>query len=172
MCMNNGSTHVLVGASDEKENKLYNMNKRLNSSNTHPTFGASFFVLSPDKPSTPSIKLIDVDSLALINDISPEIQRFLAKNNQDQEDIDLVLYSHSQPESLENIKSIFGNKRLLDFQKYSGTYFTHTAFAMEMGIDILEQGKHPMLGTEINNILIINNLIPENLGLILLDTES
>jgi len=66
---------------------------------------------------------------------------------------------------------IFGHRKILDYQKISGTYYTNSAFAMHYGIDVLLQKAHPAIGDRINNILVCNNLIPENLGLILLDNK-
>jgi len=43
---------------------------------------------------------------------------------------------------------------------------------MNYGIDILSHKKHPSFGEAINKVLVCNNLIPENLGLILLDNKS
>jgi 3-oxoacyl-[acyl-carrier-protein] synthase II len=169
LCVNNGYSNVLVGGTDEEEVAIYNMNARLKDENIHITCGASFFMLSNEKKGDPDcIKLVDVGSFGLIDDPYGIIMDFLDSNNIPAGEIDLVLYSNSEQKKTDELKIIFGHKKIFDYQKITGTYYTNSAFAMNYGIDILSHQAHPIFGERISNILVCNNLIPENLGLILL----
>jgi 3-oxoacyl-[acyl-carrier-protein] synthase II len=172
LCLKNGCRHVLVGGADEEEDTIYNMKARLNDENIHLTCGASFFILSNEKGNTESINLIDAGSFGLIEDLSKMIMKFLDSNNLLREEIDGVLYSSGDQKRTEELKTIFGQRKLLDYQKIAGTYFTNASFAMHVGIDILLQKSHPVFGKGVSRVLLCNNLIPENLGLILLDNKS
>jgi hypothetical protein len=172
LCMNDGCNNVLVGGADEEEDTIYNMKARLNDENIHLTCGSSFFILSNEKVGAASINLVDVGSFGLINDPSKIIMEFLESNNLSTEKIDLVLYSNNDQKKTEELKIIFEQGKLVDYQKISGTYFTNSAFAMNYGIDILLHKTHPLFGEGISKVLVCNNLIPENSGLILLDNKS
>ncbi len=171
LCINNGYNNMLVGGIDEEEIAIYNMKARLNDENIHLTCGASFFILSNEKSDPDCIKLVDVGSFGLIDDPCGIIMDFLHSNNRSAEEIDLVLYSNSEQEKTDELKIIFGHKKIFDYQKITGTYYTNSAFAMNYGIDILSHGAHPVFGERISNILVCNNLIPENLGLVLLNNK-
>jgi 3-oxoacyl-[acyl-carrier-protein] synthase II len=172
LCMNDGCSNVLVGGADEEEDTIYNMRARLNDERIHLSCGASFFILSNEKVNPASINLVDVGSFGLIDDSSCIITEFLDSNNLSTEEIDLVLYSNSDQEKTEELKIIFGHNKIFDYQKISGTYFTNSAFAMNYGIDILSHRKHPVFGDGLNRVLVCNNVIPENLGLIILDNKG
>ena len=169
LCIQNGYENVLVGGADEEEDTIYNMKARLNDENLHLTYGSSFFILSGEA-ATP-VNLIDVGSFGLINDPSKIIMKFLDSNNLSHGEIDLVLYANTEHKKTDQLKMIFGQEKIFDYQKISGTYYTNSAFAMNYGIDILRQGSHPVFGNSISKVLVCNNLIPENLGLILLENK-
>ena len=171
LCIKDGCQHVLAGAADEMENELYNINTRLNNQNLHLGCGASFFILSAENNDSPSINLVDVGSFGLIDEEVEVITDFLDLNNLSANEVDLVLYSSSNQNTLEALNAVFCHSELFDYQQISGTYFTNSAFAMHYGIDILLQGKPTFLGKKIRRVLICNNLIPENLGLILIDAN-
>jgi 3-oxoacyl-[acyl-carrier-protein] synthase II len=170
--INGGHQHILVGAADEEENALFNMKERLQDESIHLACGASFFILSNDKGNADSVKLVDVESFGLTDDPASFITEFLASNNLSAAEIDLVLYTAIDQKKTEELNIIFGPGKIFDYQKITGTYFTSSAFAMNYGIDILSHKKHPSFGEAINKVLVCNNLIPENLGLILLDNKS
>jgi len=172
LCIKSGSHYILVGGADEEEETIYNMKERLNDENIHLTSGASFFVLSNERGNPGPVKLADVGSFGLIDDSSLLIKGFMDSNNLSAEEIDLVLYCNSDQKKTEELEIIFGPGKIFDYQKITGTYFTNSAFAMNYGIDILSHKKHPVFGEEISKVLVCNNLIPENLGLILLDNKS
>lgn len=172
LCIESGSTDILVGAADEEEDTMYNMRERLNDENIHLASGASFFILSKENNNPDSVKLADVGSFGLINNASSIITEFLNSNKLSTKEIDLVLYCNSDQKKTGELKLIFGPGKIFDYQKITGTYFTNSAFAMNYGIDVLSLKKHPVFGEAITKVLVCNNLIPENLGLILLDNKS
>lgn len=172
LCIQNGSGNVLVGAADEEDDTIYNMGARLNNENIHPSSGSSFFVLSGEKSTPAFINLVDVGSFGLINNPPKIILEFLDSNKLSPRDIDLVLYSNTDQKKTEDLERIFRDRKLFDYEKITGTYFTNAAFAMSYAIDILSNDSHPVFGNGIRRILVCNNLISENLGLILLDTKS
>jgi 3-oxoacyl-[acyl-carrier-protein] synthase II len=165
LCLKDSCNNVL-------ENTLYNMKERLNAPNIHTTCGASFFILSNENSAAATINLIDVGSYGLINNPSGLITDFLYSNDLSTDDVDLLLYSNSTQAVLDELTTIFPIPKLFDYQKISGSYFTNSAFAMDYSVDILLQGKHPSFDKPIKRVLICNNLIPENLGLILLDNNE
>jgi hypothetical protein len=171
LCIHEGYANVLVGAADETENVLYNLNARLNTHDIHAACGASFFILAAEKPISPAIELIDVGSFGLIHDRAAIIAEFLDENKLTAADIDLVLYSCSDQETVADLRVLFDPGKLLDYQKISGAYFTNSAFAMHYGLDFLVQKIQAVSGGLQRRILICNNLIPENLGLIFLATQ-
>ena len=172
LCLNNGVNNVLVGGADEEENTIYNMRERLNDEKIHLSCGVSFFILSNEKNNPSSIKLVDAGSFGLIDHSSGIIKGFLHSNNLLIEEIDLILFANSDQKKTEELKQLFGPGKIVDYQKIAGTYFTNSAFAMNYGIDILSHSNHPVFGNGISKVLVCNNLIPENVGLILLDNKK
>lgn len=128
--------------------------------------------MSMQKGNHASISLVDVGSFGLADDLPAAIGQFLSSNNISMEEIDLVLYSSSDEKRMKELKTIFETRQLFDYQKIAGTYFTNAAFAMHYAIDILGQKKHPVFGEGVRKVLVCNNLIPENLGLILLQNNT
>jgi hypothetical protein len=112
--------------------------------------------------------LIDVGSFGLIDDLSTSILQFLLSNKLSTEEVDLVLYSSIDEKKTNEMKLIFEDKKMFDYLKITGTYYTNSAFALAYGIDILSHNSHPAFGENIKTVLVCNNLIPENLGLILI----
>jgi hypothetical protein len=172
LCIQQGCRNVLVGAADEMENALYNMHARLNNPNLHAACGASFFMLSTDTPDTLSNHLVDVRSYGLVDDLPKIVNEFLNSNDLSADDIDVVLYSCNYQNTIGEWGEIFYPGKLFDYALLSGCYFTNSAFAMNYGMDLLSCTKHPFLGENIRRVLICNNSIPENLGLILLSTNQ
>ena len=172
LCFNDGCNNILVGASDEMESTLYNMKERLDSPYIHLTSGASFFILSKENPGAAAINLVDVGSYGLTDNLSEVITGFLNSNNLSIGDVDLLLYSNTSQAAFDELTATFPTAKLFDYQKLSGSYFTNSAFAMSYGVDVLLEGSHPLFDKPIRRILVCNSLIPENLGLILLDSNE
>lgn len=167
-----GNRHVLVGGADERNLDLYNLRTRLGLDTVHETGGASFFVLGEKASQTaPRIKLLEVESFAFVQDTSQQVQSFLHNRDQKPEEIDLVLFGSCFPEQ-QQLSSIFEPRQLVDYQNFCGSYLSNSSFAMAYAVDILQQGSFPFLDRPVKRILICNQLIPENLGLILLERQS
>ena len=171
LCCGDGLMNVLVGGADEEEDSIYNMRARLKNDNIIQTCGASFFMVSNVKNKIGAVSLIDVGSFGLVKNILEATFEFLNDNNTTAREIDIVLYALNDENKLHELKSVFGAESLFDYQQVAGTYYTNSAFAMHYAIDILSNQPHPIC-KEVKTILVYNNLIPENLGLILLRKEN
>lgn len=172
LCISSGYKHVLVGGADEEEHTLYNMKERLNDETITLTGGASFFILAGKQAGQGGVHLTDVGAFGLISDIPGTITEFLETNKLVATAIDLVLYANCDQRKTDQLKSIFGEDKMADYHKMAGTYYTNAAFGMHCGIDMLSHGKNTVSGEKIKRVLVCNNLIPENLGLILLENKS
>ena len=117
-------------------------------------------------------RLIDVESFSLLHAPSVMIHAFLKSNGFSATDIDLVLYSNSSMDTIDELHALFKEEQLLDYQKITGCYFTNSAFALDYGIDMLLHKNELFQAKKDRTILVYNNLIPENLGLILLQTDN
>ena len=162
-----GFEHVLVGGADEVEESLYDMKARLMDEQLLPASGASFFILSVEKGGPGVVRLLDVGSFGLIHSIKEHIEQFLLSKGLSAGSIDQVLYAVNNKERMDELRLLFKQEQLFDYQKITGTYYTNPAFAMHYAIDSLSHGTDSAL-TKNKNILVCNNVIPENLGLILL----
>ena len=171
ICCGEGLMNVLVGGTDEEEDSIYNMPLRLKNDKIIQTSGASFFLVSGIKSQNEKVSVIDVGSFGLVKNTDETISRFLDGNKMNVQELDLVLYAISDENKLNELNSLFGQSRLFDYQQASGTYYTNSAFALHYAIDILSNQPHPIFGNA-TNVLVYNNLIPENLGLILLSTKN
>ena len=165
-----GVANVLVGAADESENELYNMKARLGNTEIDTTCGASFFILNPASNKT-SVRLIDVGSFGLIEDVTAAVTSFLKTNNLDPEDVDVIMYCCTKQSGIDKLKGIFGNDKMIDYLKLSGSYFTNSAFALHYAVDMLMHNEELKSDDGKKTVLICNNLLPENLGLILISID-
>ncbi len=172
MSVNSGCENVLVGGADEEEDTIYNMRERLNNADALLTSGASFFVVSSERNHAESIELVDVGSYGLIEDTSELTQNFLQVNGIAPLEVDLVLFAVSDDSGWRQLKGMCEEDKLFDYQKITGTYYTSSAFAMHYAVDFLSAGEHSVFGKDVRHILVYNNLIPENLGLILLKSAT
>jgi 3-oxoacyl-[acyl-carrier-protein] synthase II len=167
LCEKEGCTNILVGGTDEEERAIYNMPARLHNYDIHLGSGASFFIIS-NKAFTPaSVELVNVGCFGLVEKIPECIFAFLDESNMAPSAIDLVLFAVNQPGYYDVLRLVFQQKQLINYQDITGTYYTNPAFAMHYGMALLQDGKESPFGV-CENILICNNMIPGNLGLILL----
>src|SRR4030095_620646 len=127
--INEGFQHVLVGGADEEEESLYNMRARLNNEKLHLVSGASFFILSGKPDNTEGIELADAGSYGLIDSMADHIDQFLLSNGQTAEEIGLVLYAVNDEERMTELKNVFRQEQLFDYQQLAGTSYTNSAFA-------------------------------------------
>ena len=172
LCIENGLSNVLVGGADEEEDTIYNMRGRLKNEEILLTSGGSFFILSHKNHEKRATNLVNVGSFGLIKNANVITKNFLRENNSSPNEIDLVLFAISEESKLNELKLLFDAGKLFDYQKITGTYYTNSAFAMHYAIDVLYTELNPFSIGEIKNILVYNNLLSENLGLILLNTGN
>lgn len=150
MCVKDGKKSVLVGAADEAIDFLELLRGELIESNRQFTSGASFFVIG-NTPTNINVK----DCVVHFNskDAHPHIADFLTKNSIDIAAIDLVLHT--------GIEFSSSPRKEINYQDYSGLYFSSSAFAFHMAHDFL-------ISTKANSALIINAQTSDKLGLIFL----
>lgn len=171
LCLDEGGKNVLVGAADEHIEILDDIAEELGYKNEQLTSGSSFFILSTEKNKNSKVRVLNAASCGLFNSFLESVNNFFSDNNINSKEIDLILFSTLQEKTKNEITDLFNGKSTVDYEKYSGTYFTNSAFAMHLAIDILESGKNNFNGTTIDmkRILICNNLNSQNLGLIFVE---
>lgn len=171
LSVKDGCANVLVGAADESENELYNMKARLNNTGLDTTCGASFFIISPEAKGA-GVRIMDVASFALVDNIPGRVTSFLRTNDLNPQDVDVMLYCCNTQSDTDKLTGIFGESNTLDYLKMSGSYFTNSAFALHYATDMLLYGEGQQSAEAKKTALICNNFIPENLGLILICIEG
>ena len=153
LCIDEGKKSVLVGAADEAIPFLERLRGSLIETNLPFTSGATFMVLSGEKESSiASIRACEVYFSG--ESTERRVGQFLAANNCDFENLDLVLEAGSDFKSKA--------KNHISFPEYTGFYQSASAFAVHMANDWLI--KHP----DHKRILIVNNLESDKLGLTLI----
>jgi 3-oxoacyl-[acyl-carrier-protein] synthase II len=167
MRIREGVEHILVGGVDEEGGALFDMGMKLGARRFPFCSGASFFIMSAEANGIPQIEVRDVVANSFAENPVVLIEKFLAKNNYSSDHIDQVLYSSGRHELIHFLENAFGKERMLNFEAYSGSYFTNSALAMDMARDILLQ--HPDRN---DNMLIVNHMLKGHLGLILLKSSS
>lgn len=175
LCLDEGKSSVLVGAADEHTRLLDEILKKTSYRALHLTSGASFFMIAKNKNVNVNI---GIKAIAVFNGavfLNKSITEFLSEHEMKSESIDMVLYSTHNSEGKEILKTIFEKSALLDYQQYCGTYFTNSAFAVHLAVDILEQknGISEMTTDQPENIkciLVCNNLSETSLGLTLVQS--
>ena len=78
----------------------------------------------------------------------------------------MILFSANEDKRKKGLALFFQRKEIVNYEKYCGTYFTNSAFALHLAKDILENK------TEIKKMLICNNLNSQNLGLIIVEKNE
>jgi hypothetical protein len=162
--------NVLVGAADEFIPILDEIVANLVADqNFLLTSGASFFIVSQEQNERSLVRIVDVKTIGLVEDAGTELLSFLQTNSIEVRDIDLVLFAGSGVSdfSLTKLKSVFNqieNTSFVNYQQFSGIYPTNSAFALHLAVDIMKLNK------KYKNVLICNNLINSNLGLILIQS--
>lgn len=153
LCAKDGKSNVLVGAADEAIDFLEGLRGEIIQSDRQFTSGASFFVLGPQEK---LVKVIDCDIEYGTQSIHQSIDQFLAKNNVTINQIDLVLFA-------ENID--LNAKKSLNYQDYTGLYYSSSAFAFHIGHDFLKS-------TNSSKVFIVNNQSDKRLGLTLIEKHE
>lgn len=157
LCLTEGRKTVLVGGSDELDDRLFNYDVRLGINDKLLGIGASFFAVADEKHGT-SPRIDAVEAWALEKAPGKRISGIL--NNYGHEDVDLLLYCDPS-NSLDQIRhTVFNGIMQIDYNTLCGSYLSNSSFAMAYAYDVLES-------TDIQRVLICNQLIEGNLGLIL-----
>ncbi|MGZ3924515.1 MAG: beta-ketoacyl synthase chain length factor [Flavisolibacter sp.] len=163
-----GMNNVLVGGADEEEESIYNMHARLNDNNALLSSGASFFLMSNQHDQC-RVRVVDVGSFGWVENNGHTVNQFLQANNTTIDEVDLTLFAiDGKQKELPNLLP----GKLIDYQQFAGTYYTSSAFALHYAFDILLTQLHSNHGDHVKTILVYNNLLPENLGLILLTSKT
>lgn len=172
LLLGEGNSHILTGAADEYIEFLDEAAAQL-----HPrvklnlTSGASFFVLSREKSEKSVAYIKDVQVAGLVQDVDVAIGAFLSDNFLNVSEVDLILYADfNAGTSKESIAHEYFNahyhadSKLINYTKLSGLYPTNSAFATHYAGDRIKH--HP----ELKNVLILNGLYKDNLGLTLIQS--
>lgn len=167
ICLSEDLNHVLVGAYEEKENELFSLNSRIGTTDLNVTYGTSFFVVSAEKKSNKSVKIVDLMCHSLAGDPTSIVDQFLTTNNRHLHGIDLLLYC-GRTDQGSWLGEIVTKQPGIDYGKLSGSYMTNSGFALDLAVDLI-QSDNAFFQKKIRSVLIINNLIPENMGLILIE---
>jgi hypothetical protein len=165
MCLDEGLEEVLVGVSEEWEDKLYDMMTKFQMPSTLVSQGASFFTMSPHSKAQNAVEVVAVEAYSLCSDVQKVIAKFVQDNNK--LPVDLVLVGSTLLSDLTCLADIFPNAVKQAYLPWSGLNLGAGGFALSMATDLLLNGE----GSDyehVNQVLICNNIIPENLGLVLL----
>ncbi len=149
MCANEGKSNILVGAADEAIDFLEGLRNKIIQSDRQFTSGTSFFVLG-NKPS--AVQVVDCHVEFGAYSEKELIEKFLSDNNVNLNNIDLVLMA----ESID-----LGVAKSMNYQDYSGLYYSSSAFAFHIAHDFLKTN-------DCKHVLIVNNQSKKRLGLTLL----
>ena len=156
LCCDEGKSFVLLGVADEGIEFLNKLKPIVISEDSIVTSGTTFFALSKNK-SISEIGFYTCQTKIKTENVEGEIESFLRNLKIDSEEIDII-YS--------NYASIrFPSEKIINYEKFSGMYFTSNAFGVHMAHDWLnEQSK--------KYALIMNYGCESVLGLILLKNDK
>ena len=160
--MQEGVKEILVGSSDELETDIYDHNLKLNNPSLVPGEGASFFLLKKQEKASPKIK--DVAAITFVEDLKLAIEQFLQKHQLNVSDIKTAVYSSSNETNKLKIQRLFSNSLLYDLHQYAHSYLTSSSFGLHIAYSQLKNTPHKYA-------LVINNIMTENLGLILIKKD-
>ncbi len=150
MCVSEGKQNVLVGAADEAIDFLNLLTPQIINSDLPLTSGVTLLAIQPEKPGSGK-RIIDCTINTNNKNTEETILQFLEKNQINSTSIDLILYAGEIPKIIEN---------QINYEKYTGLYFSSVAFAVHMANDYsIKDNKY---------ILIVNHQINGKLGLTLI----
>lgn len=165
--LNDGANSILVGGAEESSNELNNFEERLHDYNTQVTSGCSYFVLSKSSSEKSKVKILDIQVYGLCKNPMEQITKYLNSINIEFDSFDQVIYTTCNNDFENEINSKCLKAETLNIKKYCGNYMTNSSFSVALASDQISYGKYKGLQTK---ILIINNLIEENLGIIILES--
>ena len=156
--------NILVGGTEEMVDVSFKILTRLGLYRRQPTSnlellsteakgsmggeGAAFFLLT-DKGSEDNLaELSAIKTLYNINDIVMGITKFLAENNLEPDDIDLVITGKNGDLKNDAIykqlsSSIFKNNNIANYKHLCGDYATSSSFALWLAANVIERGLIP-----------------------------
>jgi 3-oxoacyl-(acyl-carrier-protein) synthase len=174
---------LLKSSGDYQKNGFSNFElKQASCSGTIVGQGASFFVLEKEKKPNSYAQLLDIKMLYKPKSklqIQETILAFLAKNNLNPENIDLLLMGYNGIHAETRIYNaiadeLFAKKTIAWFKHLCGEYYTASAFGTWVAAQILQKQQLPesilYMGKnegEINTILLYNQFQQEEHSLIL-----
>jgi hypothetical protein len=169
--------NLLIGAADEAIEQLHSIVCHFGFDASILSSGVSFFVLSDKKNETTMAALLGVYVSALTSVTHEMILAFLSLNNLSSGSISHILHNVTFTGTSLNLTTLFPNAESINYANYCGIYPTHSAFAMHLAADMLNQKSKSMLTAKMPPpekpyILIVNQLLPERIGLILLTNEA
>lgn len=151
LCIQEGKKNVLIGAADEAIEFLDLLKPEIIESDLQFTSGATFLAIQPERP-TSGKRILDCSVNFNNKNTEESITDFLAKNNVNTSDIELVLFAGEIPSSI--------GKKQINYEQYTGLYYSSSAFAVHLANDYnLPEGK---------SILIVNHQVKGKLGLTLI----
>ncbi len=165
LCIDEGKQNILVGAADEFIPILNTLAEELSFKNILLTSGTSFFVLTGNKTATTKASIVNVATYITVNSIDECINDFLLESNVTRDEIDQVLFCSLNKLRAVEIAHLFPQKKIVDYQPYTGIYFTNASFALHLATDILQTP-----GNNTKRILICNHLNHSNLGLTIVES--
>lgn len=156
--------NILVGGTEEMVDTSFKVLTRLGLYRRQPTSnlhllsseakgsmggeGAAFFLLT-DKASDDNLaELSAVKTLYNINDVEAGITKFLAENNLEREDIDLLITGKNGDLKNDAVYkqlgfSIFKNNGIANYKHLCGDYSTSSSFALWLASNIIKKGLIP-----------------------------
>lgn len=156
--------NILVGGTEEMVDVSFKILTRLGLYRRQPTSnlellsseakgsmggeGAAFFLLT-DKGSEDNLaELSAIKTLYNINDIDAGITKFLAENNLEPDDIDLVITGKNGDLKNDAIykqlnSSIFKNNNIANYKHLCGDYATSSSFALWLAANVIKRGFIP-----------------------------
>lgn len=165
LLVDEGHSNVLVGSSDERNEKLFNFHLRLGEEKYLQTFGASFFRVDSKSEHQDGIQVLDVELEYKFKDFRFMVDTFLRRNNVSSKEVSRVYFSCYSKNREVELKEIFNEAEISPYEKYSGCYHTASSFATHLAYDFLMHEK------EAKYAIVINNTISENLGITLLKKD-
>jgi hypothetical protein len=159
MCLSEGKKHVLVGAADEKIDFLDKLEEILIPSEYPYTNISSFFSLMPDSLGAKGCTILDVKINYRKEELEQSIHNFLALNQLQISQLDLILHSGK------TIDTNGYQTQSFNYLTYSGTNLSASAFATHFANDYLLQHN-------LKYALVINTLYSDGIGMILIQQND
>jgi hypothetical protein len=156
MCCKEGKSNVLLGAADEAIDFLKLLKQTVIQSDIPFTSGTTFLIVGND-PTESEIGIQDCAVEFKTENVQHSLNEFLKKQQISLNEIDQILVSG------DSLQQQFPGS--IDYLKYSGLYFSASAFAVHLGHDWLKKEKKKYL-------LIINEQLRGKLGIILLNRDE